>query len=130
MGRALSISNLAVLPCGPAGPELWALPATVDQVREVQEVRPALVAAILVTKKQVNTVIGRQARAAVLEAGCDVLDTEWFYRVTYAEAISAGQGPTTYEPTSEAASETRALANELERRLGIKSKRRGKIRAV
>lgn len=134
VGRALAVSHFAVLPCGPAGPELWSMPATLDQVRDVQAVRPELGAAILVTKKQPGTVLGAQARRALLETEAEVLETEWHYRVTYGEAISAGLGPTTYEPASVAAAETQALANELERRLGLVSKpvskKRGKVRAV
>jgi chromosome partitioning protein len=111
--------DLAVLPCGPNRIELRRLPKTVAQVRDVQAVRPKLDAAILVTRKQPNTVIGRQARRAIEECDFPILDVELFYRITYGEAIAAGLGPTTYDPSSDAAREVGALVDELERRLEL-----------
>jgi chromosome partitioning protein len=121
---ALGLSTLAILPCGPTAPQIWAMERSLKQVREVQQARrkhraPPLDAAILVTQKIANSVIGRQARQALDESEIDVLSTELFYRVTYGEALAAGLGPTTYAPLSMAATELRALARELERRLGI-----------
>lgn len=114
---ALGLSDLAILPIGPTGPEIWTVRATLDQVADVQAIRPYLDAAILITRKQPGTVIGNRARAALEACECDVLDTEVHYRVGYGEAITAGRGPTTYEPASDAAHEIRALADEVARRL-------------
>jgi chromosome partitioning protein len=125
---ALGLSDLAVLPCGPTGPQLWAMLGSLTQVRDVQALRSELDAAILVTQIQPGTVIGRRAREALVASEADVLATELYYRVTYGEAISGGRGPTTYAPRSEAAAEIRELVGELEQRIGLQ-KRKGKPRA-
>jgi chromosome partitioning protein len=116
---ALGLSHLAILPCGPTGPDLWAMSATIEQVRDVQALNLELDAAILITRKQPNTVIGRRARTAFDEAELGVFDTELFFRLTYGEAITGGQGPTIYEPDGEAAREIRALMNEISKRIGL-----------
>jgi chromosome partitioning protein len=127
---ALGLADLAILPCGPTGPDLWAMSATIEQVQDVQALRPGLDAAILITRKQPNTVIGRRVRKAFDEAELDVLETELFYRVAYGEAITGGQGPTVYEPDGEAAREVTALMNEISRRigLGLPGYARGKVK--
>lgn len=127
--RALALSDLAILPCSPGGPSVCGLDGSINQVRDVQSgARPELEALILITLKQPNTVIGRRARAALDEGPLGILDTELFAYITYDEAFYAGQGVTTYEPRSEAAAQVRMLANEIERRFGVK--RKGKLRAV
>ncbi len=126
---ALGHSDLALLPCGPTGPEVWAMAGTLEQVRDVQAVHAGLRACILVTRKQVNTVIGRRAARALAETGVDVLETELHLRLAYGEAITAGLGPTTYEPNGEAAREVRALASEVEALVGLASTQKGARRA-
>jgi cellulose biosynthesis protein BcsQ len=50
-----------------------------------------------------------------------VLDTELDQRIAYAEAITGGHGPTTYDSTSDAAREVRRLITELEVRFEVQS---------
>jgi chromosome partitioning protein len=121
--RAMRASRLALLPCGPSGPEIWAMDATLAQAADVAELEPNLEIAILVTRKQPGTVIGRRARVSLDEADVLVLDTELEYRVTYAEAITAGTGVTEYAPGSAAAAEITRLAAEIEARFGVRSRR-------
>jgi len=118
---ALGLAHLAILPTGPTGPDVWALSASIEQVQDVQAIRPELDAALLITRKQPGTVIGRGARRAIVtETGLDVLETELDYRVAYGEAITAGLGPTTYQPTGKTAREVRALMNEISKRIGLR----------
>lgn len=117
---ALAMSDLAILPCGATGPEIWALAESVDLVRDVQAIQPELRAVVAVTRKSTGTVLGREARRALADTGFDVLRTELAYRIGYGEAITGGMGPTTYQPRSEAAKETKKLVNELEEILGMK----------
>lgn len=118
---ALGVSHVALLPCGPTGPEIWAMDATLRQARDVAAVTRDLEIAILVTRRQPGTVIGRRARVVLDDTEIPVLETELDYRVTYGEAITGGLGPTTYAPSSEAAREVRRLISELEVRYDISS---------
>lgn len=121
--RALQVARLALLPCGPSGPEIWAMDASLTQARDVAALTPELELAIVIVRKQPGTVIGRRARVILDEAEVPILDTELEYRVTYAEAVTGGQGPTVYEPHSTAAEEVRRLVAELEQRFGMRRTR-------
>lgn len=120
---ALGVASVALLPCGPTGPEVWAMHGTLEQVRDVAAVKP-LEVAILITRRQPGTVIGRRARVVLDDAEVLILDTELDSRVTYAEAITGGQGPTTYDPASDAAREVCRLITELEARYDVPGQRR------
>ncbi len=111
---ALVVADLVVLPCGPGAVDAWALGASLDLVHEARILRPQLRAFILITRKTSRTTIGAGARAALADCGLPVLATELGYRVQFQEAPAAGQGVTTYEPRSTAASEVTALALELD----------------
>lgn len=122
---ALMVCDVAVLPSGPDATELWALTSSADLVREALTVRPALKAAVLITRKDRRTSLGTQARRALEQLALPVLDAELSRRVTYPEAIGAGLGPTTLAPSSEAAREVRRLATEMERLGGLSGPKGG-----
>lgn len=110
---ALMTAEVAVLPCGPAAVDVWALVETTRLVEEARRVRPALRAFVLLTKINPRTSLGRDARVAVAESGMEVLTTELTARVAYQEALAAGQGVTTYAPRDAAADQVRRLVEEL-----------------
>jgi chromosome partitioning protein len=110
---ALMVADVAVLPSGPSAPDIWSLSESVELVRTARQMRPALRAAALVTRKVPGTVIGRGVREALEVAGLAVLKAELGFRVSFQEFPAAGLGPTQYEPNSEAAEEVRALTTEL-----------------
>lgn len=110
---ALMVANLAVLPCGPAAVDAWALSESLDMVREAQALRPKLRAAVLITRKLARTAIGSSARQVLSSCGLPLLRTELGHRVIYQEAPAAGLGVTAYAPSSQAASEVRRLVAEI-----------------
>ncbi len=110
---ALMIADLALLPCGPSPNDAWALASSIEQVQEAQIVRPNLRAAIVLTKVQPATRVARATRAALSGAGLPVFNAELSYRVVFQEAMSAGQGATTFAPADAATREVRALLTEL-----------------
>lgn len=112
---ALMAADLAVLPSGPDATEIWALTTSADLVREARALRPALRAAVLVTRKDGRTALGASSRRALEQLALPVLDAELSRRVTYPESIGAGLAPTTYDPRSQAAREVRRLVTEIER---------------
>jgi chromosome partitioning protein len=113
--EVLMLATMALLPCGPGPTDVWALAESVDLVQKAQAIRPTLKAAIIITRKQPRTAIGRGTREALSAIGLPVLQTEVSYRVTWQESLAAGLAPSTYEPKSPAAEEVRALASEIER---------------
>lgn len=127
---ALMVANLALLPCGPSAHDAWALAESVELVTAAQQTRRELAAAAVVTRKVVATSIGKAARDSLAETGLDVLRTELGFRVAYQEAPATGLGVTEYAPTSEAADEVRALANEVLEMVGMKSKTKRRLRVA
>lgn len=112
---AMGMSTLALMPCGPSPIELAKMRATIDQVQDTQHAHPRLLAAIVATRVDRQTTMGRACRPTLLETEVPVLETVLSDAVGVAYALGMGRGPTTYEPRSEAAQETIALADELER---------------
>jgi chromosome partitioning protein len=110
---AIIVADAVLLPCGPSAADAWALASTVELIEEARTVRPTLRAAVLLTRIQPSTTLGKGARDVVSESGLPVLAAALGYRVAYQEALAAGLGPSTYAPTSEAADEVRALVDEL-----------------
>jgi chromosome partitioning protein len=110
---ALRESDMVLLPCTPAGPDVWALADTVEVVREVQAIRPELAAAIVVNGSSA-TKLATSASAAISELGVEVVATIG-RRTAIAEAVTAGQSVVEREPRSAAAAELRALADAVER---------------
>jgi chromosome partitioning protein len=118
---ALMIADVALLPCGPSAADAWALTTSIELVQEARALRPELHAGVVITRKQGRTALGRSARELLTAGGLPVLTSELGYRVSFAEALGAGQGVTAYAPRDPAAVELRALVDEvlaLEKRHG------------
>lgn len=109
---ALMVADVAVLPCGPAAVDAWALGESVDLVEQARIIRPELRAAVLITRKIARTTIGEGAREVLAGSGLPLLETELGYRVAYQEAPAAGRGVTAYDRGA-AADEVRALVDEI-----------------
>lgn len=116
---ALMVADTVVLPCGPSAHDCWALAEGLELISQAKVLRPEMRACVLLTRKVGGTVIGRDARDVLNGTGLPVLATELGYRTDYQEASAAGQGASTYRPSSAAAAETRALVDELEAFAGL-----------
>ena len=112
---ALMIADAALLPCGPSAADAWALTTSLEMVNEAQTLRAKLQAAIVITRKQPRTTLGRSARAVLEQSGVAVLGSELAHRIAYQEALAAGSGVTQYCPRDPSAREVQALLAELER---------------
>jgi chromosome partitioning protein len=110
---ALMACDLAVFPCGPSALDAWALAESLELVQKAQEFRPALRAVVLITRRVVGTTLGAGARETLSTGGLRVLRSELCHRIAYQEAIAAGRGVTDYAPNDAAATEVRALVDEL-----------------
>ena len=106
---ALRESDLVLMPCTPAGPDVWALHETIETVREVQAIRDELRAAIVVnsaTKTKLTTSAAEALGAMDVPIACTIAR-----RTPIAEAVSHGQGVTEREPKGAGALELRALVD-------------------
>ena len=111
---ALMVADLAILPCGPSASDVWALSSSLELVESARALRPSLVAAILISRKQPRTSLGKDARAVLEKSGVLVLDSELFYRVAYQEAVAEGAGVTSRR-RDPAGKEVKRLFEEVEK---------------
>ena len=124
---ALMVADVAILPCFPSPPDVWALATTTELVGQASTLRPELRAAILVTRAD-RTGIGASAREALATLGLPVLAATLGDRAAYREALADGRGVTTYAPSSLAAREVRALVDELEALAGVATTTKGRAK--
>jgi chromosome partitioning protein len=123
----LMVADLVLYPCGPSGPELWALRPALEEFAKVRrQFRPNLMAAIVLNRMQPHTTQTRtarrnleqqlqqlQAELAMPEIVVPILEAALVQRIPQSEALSAGLGVTTYYPDSRAAAEVNALVTEI-----------------
>ncbi|HTV18656.1 MAG TPA: ParA family partition ATPase [Polyangiaceae bacterium] len=111
---ALMVTDIALLPCGPTASDVWALSSSLELIRSARALRESLVAAVVITRKQPRTALGKEARSVLEKSGLSVLSSELLYRVAYQEALAAGSGVTGRRRDA-AACEVQALFQELEK---------------
>lgn len=114
---ALWVADLAIFPCGPSAFEAWALGDSLSVLEAARQQRPELDAALLITRSQPRTALGRQAREMLQQTGVPVLKTTLAYRITYQEAAATGKSVSAYAPASEASREVRNLFDEVWERM-------------
>ena len=80
-------------------------------IKERQKVKPDLKAMFVVNRQKPNTGAIKEVRAALEQIGIPVLESGINDRVSFAKTL--GNGVTVFEEKGKAASEIKALANEL-----------------
>lgn len=110
---AMAVADVALMPCGPTGPDAWALAESIRTIEEALTYRPELRAAIVLNRVRARTTLGKGAREALTATGVHVLAAELGLRQAFADAVTAGRGVTSYAPKDAAAAELRALVDEL-----------------
>jgi chromosome partitioning protein len=113
-------SDLVVVPIEPSGASTWASHVTTEQIQEAQSLKPHLKAALLISRKLTNTVLGRDIRRLAAEDGFPMLETEIVNRVGFAEAMTMGKTVFEWAEGSEAARDIQKLCSELERMNHVK----------
>jgi len=121
---ALMVADLAILPCGPSAPDVWAMTDSMELIKHAKSLRPKLRIGVLITRKLARTIVGQNARQLFQESGYPLFESELGWRVAYQEALAAGQGVTTYAPNTVAAKELLILSDEVEQWMRIKKRRR------
>lgn len=113
---ALMVADVALLPAMPSPLDGWALKESVKLVRKAQKFRRDRGEDLqlwIVLNGMTRSSIARGTAAMIRGAGAPVCAQELGFRATYRQAIAAGAGPCTYDPTSPAALEVRALFDEV-----------------
>ena len=109
---ALVLADIAVVPVSAGGIESWALSETLEVVQEAEIIRPDLKAFLLVNRQQ-KTGIAKATMKTLADSGMPMFGTSFGFRVAFQESITAGRGPSTWEPHGKAAAEVQSLADEI-----------------
>ncbi|MGN8198100.1 ParA family partition ATPase [Salinisphaera sp. RV14] len=110
---ALLAAERVLIPVQPSPYDLWASAEMVALVREAQVFRPALQAAVVINRRVVRTVIGREAHKALADQPLPALRPEVCQRIVFADSVAAGRVAREVAPGSAAAREIGVLVDEL-----------------
>ena len=115
LGRsAILASDMVLIPVQPSPYDVWAAADTVQLIREARQMKESLKAAFVVNRRIARTAIGRDAAAALAQFDeIPVLAAVLNQRIVYAESAARGLSVIEAAPTSEAAREIDALAQEV-----------------
>ncbi len=106
-------ADLVLVPVQPSPADVWATSETIDLIDEARVFVESLKAAIVINRKIVNTVIGRDVREALSTLNTPILYSDLSQRVAFAEALNTGQTVLDLDPRGRAAGEVNAFVNEL-----------------
>jgi chromosome partitioning protein len=109
---AIMASDVVIIPIQPSGPDVWGARAVVELLAEAIIVRPKLKAAFAVSRKIVNTALGRDVLEALAIYRMHVLSASLAQRVAFAESLTNGQTVFDLDPASAASTEAAALMRE------------------
>jgi chromosome partitioning protein len=109
---AIMASDMVLIPVQPSGPDVWGARAVVELLAEAVMVRPNLKAAFAVSRKIVNTALGRDVLEALAIYRMHVLAASFGQRVAFAEALTNGQTVFDLDPASLASTEAAELTRE------------------
>ena len=111
---AIKASNLVLIPVQPSPYDIWAASDLVDLVKQRIEVTDgALRAAFVVSRHIAGTKLGGEIADALEGYGLPVLTTKIGQRVAFPGTAAKGTTVLDTEPSSDAAAEIRALAEEV-----------------
>lgn len=110
---ALVASNLVIVPITPSPLDIWSSREILDLIKQAKKINKKLKSKIVISKKIVNTRVGREAREALKSYRMSIFKTEIANRIAYVEALISGLSVLQYAPRSEAAAEIKALCEEI-----------------
>jgi chromosome partitioning protein len=110
---AILAADLVLIPVQPSPLDVWGARAVVDLLGEAAIMKSALKAAFAVSRKIVNTAIGRDVADALAVYRMPVLSASLAQRVGFAEALAVGQTVLDTDPTGPASAEVMLLTQEI-----------------
>ena len=111
---AVAASDLVLIPVQPSPFDLWASRDILDILEECSVVRPGLQARFVVNRLFARTRLGAEVRGVLAALPVAALHTAIRNRTEYAKAVREGRTAIETAPTSAAANDVRALADEIE----------------
>jgi chromosome partitioning protein len=110
----LQLSEVMLIPIGQSGADVWGNEDIITIARTARDtINPNLRAALVFVRTYPKTLLCKKARAALQRASLPLLGAETTDRVAWQEALMAGQGIAQYAPKDKAATEMRALVDEV-----------------
>ena len=109
----IAASDLVVMPIEPSGLSSWASDQTIQQVRQMQELKETLKCGFVVSRKIGKSIIGRQIRQMVADTGIRVMGADIENRVAYAESMTMGKDIFEWSDDRKAILEIETLTKEL-----------------
>ncbi len=110
---AIMASDKVIIPVQPSPYDIWAADEIVKLIQETMIYKPSLASFFLINRLVSNTAIGREVTEALKDYPFPVYTTHISQRVVFAESAAAGLSVTEWAPKSAAASEIRALVEEV-----------------
>lgn len=108
---ALLAADVVLIPIQPSPYDIWASADMVALINEARVFRAQLRAAFVINRRVTRTVLGREARQALIDQSFAPLGADIHQRIVFAESVARGQLARELEPRSAAAREMTALAN-------------------
>lgn len=110
---AIVAADVVLVPVQPSPYDVWAAGEIVRLIEQVATYRQNFKAAFVVNRRIANTAIGRDVAGALAEYSIPVLRSTIGQRVAFAESANSGSTVMEIEPNGPAASEIRALVDEV-----------------
>ena len=115
---AIKAADFVLIPVQPSPYDIWATADLVDLVKQRIEVTDGrLQAAFVVSRAIKGTRIGGEIAEALTGYGLPILETRITQRVSYPSTAAIGSTVLETEPEGDAATEIRALADEIRKKL-------------
>jgi chromosome partitioning protein len=110
---AVLAAHLVLIPVQPSPYDVWASADVVALIAEARIFKPSLLAAFVISRAVVGTIIGRDVRSAVKAHGLPVVGPGISQRVVFAESVATGRLVREIDPRSAATREIAAFASAL-----------------
>ena len=110
---AIMAADLVLIPVQPSPLDVWGARAVVALLAEAAIMKPSQKTAFAVSRKIVNTAIGRDVADALAVYRMPVLATALAQRVGFAEALATGQTVLETDPAGSASAEVMELTREI-----------------
>jgi chromosome partitioning protein len=110
---AILAADLVLIPVQPSPLDVWGARAVVGLLEEASVMKASLKTAFAISRKIVNTAIGRDVTDALAVYRLPVLTAALAQRVSFAEALASGQTVLETDPNGAASAEVVALTREI-----------------
>ncbi|BAZ47374.1 cobyrinic acid a,c-diamide synthase (plasmid) [Chondrocystis sp. NIES-4102] len=110
---AILASDLVLIPIQPSPLDIWAAHSVVELIEEASMYKPNLKARFIINRQIVNTAIATEVVEVLKDYPYPVLDAKISQRIAFAESLNLGSTVLETSPKSIAASEIKAVVDEL-----------------